>query len=69
MDLGLAGRTAVVCASTSGLGAATARALALEGANVVISGRRTEKAEGLAAELPSALGVQVDLLHPTGHQP
>lgn len=43
MDLTLQGRTAVVCASTSGLGLATAQALDRAGANIVISGRRTEK--------------------------
>ena len=61
MDLGLTGRTALVCASTGGLGAATARALAAEGANVVVSGRRAQQAGDLAAELPSAIGVPVDL--------
>ncbi|MDT7564776.1 MAG: hypothetical protein QOG76_3400, partial [Pseudonocardiales bacterium] len=34
MDLGISGRTAVVCASTGGLGAAVARAVGAEGANV-----------------------------------
>jgi 3-oxoacyl-[acyl-carrier protein] reductase len=61
MDLGIAGRNAVVCASTGGLGAATARALGAEGANVVVSGRRGELASSIAAELPSAVGVGVDL--------
>ena len=62
MDLGIAGRTAVVCASTGGLGAATARALGAEGANVVVSGRREDLAKSIAAELPSAIGVAVDLI-------
>jgi 3-oxoacyl-[acyl-carrier protein] reductase len=66
MDLGLAGRTAIVCASTSGLGEATARALAAEGARVVVSGRRAERAEAIAAELPDALGIGVDLTAPDG---
>lgn len=61
MDLGIAGRTALVCASTGGLGAATARTLGAEGANVVVSGRREELAKSIAAELPSAVGVAVDL--------
>src|SRR5690242_857561 len=64
MDLGIAGRTAVVCASTSGLGEAVARALAAEGAHVVVSGRRGERARQIAAELPSAVGVEVDLTDP-----
>lgn len=66
MDLGLRGRTAVVAASTSGLGEAVARALAAEGASVVISGRRGERARQIAAELPSAVGVEVDLSDPSG---
>ncbi len=39
MDLGLTGKGAVVLASTAGLGFAVARALALEGARVALSGR------------------------------
>ena len=66
MDLGLHGRTAVVCASTGGLGAAVARTLGAEGARVVVSGRRGEAAAAVAAELPTAVGVQVDLLAPDG---
>ncbi len=66
MDLGLAGRTAIVCASTSGLGEATARALAAEGARVVVSGRRAERAEEIAAELPGAIGVGIDLTDAEG---
>jgi NAD(P)-dependent dehydrogenase (short-subunit alcohol dehydrogenase family) len=52
MDLGLNGRTAVVCGSTSGLGLAIARVLAHEGANVVVSGRRRDAAKREAAQLP-----------------
>ena len=61
MDLGLTGRTAVVAASTGGLGEAVARALAAEGAQVVVSGRRGEEARRIAAELPRAVGVEIDL--------
>ncbi|WP_242895192.1 SDR family oxidoreductase [Actinomadura litoris] len=64
MDLGIRGRTALVCASTSGLGEATARALAAEGARVVITGRRGDLAKSIAAELPEAIGVQADLTAP-----
>jgi len=66
MDLGLSGRCAVVCASTGGLGEAIARALAAEGASVVVSGRRGDRAKEIAAELPSAVGVEVDLTAPDG---
>lgn len=61
MDLGLEGRTALVLASTGGLGRATAEALGREGANVVVTGRRTEAAEAVASGLPSAIGVTLDL--------
>jgi 3-oxoacyl-[acyl-carrier protein] reductase len=61
MDTGLRGRTVLVPGSTSGLGLACARAFAGEGANVVVTGRRTEVAREAAAALPSAIGVGIDL--------
>ena len=61
MDTGLLGRTALVGGSTSGLGLAVGRALAAEGADVVLSGRRGDTAATEAARLPSAIGVEVDL--------
>lgn len=57
MDLGLSGRTAVVCASTEGLGEALARALAAEGAHVVVCGHHGERARQITDELPTAVGV------------
>jgi len=65
MDLKIAGRNAVVLASTAGLGLATARQLAREGAKVVLCGRRGDLAIALAAELGSAIGIAVDLRDPT----
>ena len=41
MDLGLKGRTAIVCAASQGLGKASAMALAREGVNLVIAARVT----------------------------
>jgi len=64
MNLGLNARTAVVLGGTAGIGAAIARGLGDEGANVVIVGRSAEKAEELAASLPSAVSVAVDLTDP-----
>jgi len=61
VDLGLRGRTALVCASTAGLGRATAEALAAEGARVVISGRRADKAREIASALPGAEAVECDV--------
>ena len=66
MDLGLAERTALVCASTSGLGLATARALCEDGARVVVTSRSSERAEEVAAALPNAIGIGCDLLAADG---
>ena len=64
MDTGLQGRTAIVPGSSSGLGLAVARALAEEGANVVLVGRRGELVQKEAAKLPSAVGVEADIADP-----
>lgn len=60
MDLGLRGRTAVVGGATSGLGRASAEALAAEGCNLVIWSRRTDALAASARELASNHGVTVD---------
>ncbi|MFB2581360.1 SDR family NAD(P)-dependent oxidoreductase [Herbiconiux sp. P15] len=61
----LAGRTAIVTGSTSGIGEATARVLAASGAEVVISGRDADRAAKVAATITAAGGrahvVPVDL--------
>ncbi|GAA3735461.1 3-oxoacyl-[acyl-carrier protein] reductase [Spinactinospora alkalitolerans] len=64
MDTGLAGRTAVVPGASSGLGLAIARSLAAEGANVVMAARRGDLLRERAAELPSALAVELDITDP-----
>ncbi|SAK63262.1 SDR family NAD(P)-dependent oxidoreductase [Caballeronia ptereochthonis] len=51
MDLGLTGKVAIVTGSARGLGAATARRLAQEGARVVITDINGELAEGTAKAL------------------
>lgn len=61
MDLGLEGRAALVCASTSGLGLAVGEALAQEGAKVVFTGRRLALAEDAASKFPGSVAVQSDL--------
>ncbi|MGH3826060.1 MAG: SDR family oxidoreductase [Pseudonocardiaceae bacterium] len=66
MELGITGKTAIVCASTSGLRRVTAEELAREGANVVVCGRRGELAKSIAAGLPRAVGMGVDLLTADG---
>jgi len=54
MDLGIAGRWAVVAASSKGLGRACAEALAAEGANVVINGRDHTQLHTAQADLSGA---------------
>ena len=51
MTARLQGRTALVTGSTDGIGAAIARALADEGAFVVVSGRNTDRGEKVVAEI------------------
>ena len=63
MELGLAGRTAIVCGASSGMGLAIAETLAGEGANVAMFARRREVLER-EAERIGALAVQGDLTIP-----
>ena len=51
MDLGIAGRKAIVCASSRGLGKGCARALAEAGCEVVVNGRDAKRLEATASEL------------------
>jgi 3-oxoacyl-[acyl-carrier protein] reductase len=68
MDLGIRGRVALVMASTSGLGAATAAALAAEGARVVITGRSPDRASAVAGGLVDAVAIAGDINEPGGIQ-
>lgn len=56
LDLGIAGRTAIVCGSTEGLGHACATALADAGVDVVINGRTPDKVTQVADALERRLG-------------
>jgi 3-oxoacyl-[acyl-carrier protein] reductase len=60
VDLGLSGRAALVCGASSGLGLASAEALAREGARVAILGRRRELLEREADRI-GALAVPADV--------
>jgi len=60
MDLGLRGRTAIVCGASSGLGLASAEALSDEGANVTMFARRREELEREGERL-GALAVRGDV--------
>lgn len=63
MDLGLKGRTALVCGASSGLGLASAEALAAEGANVTMFARRRDVLEREADRI-GALAVRGDVSLP-----
>jgi 3-oxoacyl-[acyl-carrier protein] reductase len=68
LNLALDGKVALVTGSTSGLGLASAKALANEGASVVIVGRREELARDEASKLPSAIGIGADVTDPSTPQ-
>ncbi len=59
MDLGIRGKTALVCAASKGLGKGCAMALAREGADVVITARGRDALEATAGEIRKAFGVKV----------
>jgi 3-oxoacyl-[acyl-carrier protein] reductase len=61
MELGLAGKVAWVVGATGTLGAQIAHDLAGEGARVFCSGRNRDRLAALAADLPSAVPVPVDV--------
>ena len=69
MHLGLEGRSALVCASTGGLGLASARALAAEGVRVAVTGRREAVARQIADALPGAAAIPADLREPGSGRP
>jgi 3-oxoacyl-[acyl-carrier protein] reductase len=62
MDLGIKGRTAIVCAASKGLGRACAWSLAREGVGLTICARGKEALEQTAGEIRKAFGVKVDAL-------
>ncbi len=62
MDLGLRGRRAVVGGATSGLGRASADALAAEGVDLLIWSRSADRLAAAADDLRAAHGVRVELV-------
>ena len=59
-------RTAVVTGASSGIGTETVRALAARGARVVATGRREDRLEALADEVPGVVPVAADVTDPAG---
>src|SRR5713226_10641232 len=62
LDLGIAGRRAIVCAASKGLGRACAMALAHAGDAVTITARTAETLEQTAAEIRTATGAEVTVV-------
>jgi 3-oxoacyl-[acyl-carrier protein] reductase len=58
MDLGLRGKRALVMAASKGLGRSVAHALALEGAEVVVSSSDRERCESAALQIASETGAR-----------
>ena len=76
MDLGIAGKWALVCGASKGLGLGCATALVKEGVNVIIVARTQETLEASAAKLrddyasstgATVLSCPVDITTPAGH--
>jgi short-subunit dehydrogenase len=61
--MNLGGRSVLLTGATGGIGGAIARALAARGASVIVTGRRTEPLEALAAELRGR-AIAADLSEP-----
>jgi 3-oxoacyl-[acyl-carrier protein] reductase len=59
MDLHIAGRKAIVCASSQGLGKACALSLSREGVKVFINGRHADKLQAAAEEISRETGNEV----------
>src|SRR2546421_5698323 len=73
MDLGIAGKTALVCAASKGLGKGCAMNLAREGVVVTIVARTRETLEATAAEIRAETGASVtavalDITTPEGRK-
>jgi NAD(P)-dependent dehydrogenase (short-subunit alcohol dehydrogenase family) len=66
VDLGLRDRVCVITGSTGGIGLATARLLAQEGARVVVCGRDRARVERARRDSGAALGVVADFGEPGG---
>jgi short-subunit dehydrogenase len=60
----MSGRVVIVTGASSGIGAAAARAFGRAGDRVVLTARRAERLEALAAQIPDAVAIPADLADP-----
>ena len=65
--MNLGGRSVLLTGASGGIGAAAARALAARGANVIVTGRRVDRLEALAAEI-GGRAIAIDLSEADGPQ-
>ena len=68
MDLGISGKTALISASSAGLGYASALALAEAGCKTVISGRNEERLMHAASKIPNSIPITADVSTVKGSQ-
>jgi 3-oxoacyl-[acyl-carrier protein] reductase len=66
LDLGIAGRRALVAASSAGLGLATAQALHAAGCRVAVSGRDRARLDAAVATMPGSIGIVADVATAAG---
>lgn len=59
MELGITGKTAIICASSKGLGKGCAIALAQAGCSIIVNGRTEETLEATAKEIRELTGATV----------
>ena len=59
MDMGIVGKTALICGSSKGLGRGCAEALAAEGVNLIINARTVLELEETAEDIRKAYAVEV----------
>ncbi len=69
MDLGLTNKTALVCGSSKGLGKATAKSLALEGATVILCSSNPDNLQKAKQEIQAVSAAEVTAIPANLSQP
>jgi len=68
LNLGITGKTALICASSQGLGLACAQSLAREGVKVILNGRNEEKLAEAAQSIAGARWIAADQTTQAGRE-